>query len=231
MAYQYDTQPDSENGWVIVGYIQISPNRPPVLNLDNFSSTEAGTPANDPNATAQALVLGMDVNNLPLVEHFPPSYPSSSDGSIRAPNGPERKDPPNRFLPVAPATGLGETQHRRRASWDQMEYEINYSVSMWARALPPAERSFPAEWEEPVQGGFLPLSTCIVAPPDSVKATRGKSSGSASVLPSSGNSGEGSAWPGSNTELVAGSGDWIGDSISGGWPYDIPQDEFEEEDD
>jgi hypothetical protein len=217
---------DSENDWV---YIKISPNRPPVLNPDNFSSSEAGTPANDPNAAAQVLALGMDMNNLPLIEHAPPSYPSSSNGSIRSPDGPERKDPPNRFLTVAPATGLGEIQHRLRASWDQMEYEINYSVSRWARAVLPAESSFPAEWEEPVQDGFLPLSTCIVAP--SVEATRGKSSGSASVLPSSGNSGESSVWPGSNTDLLAGSGGWIGDSISGGWPYDIPQDAFEEEDD
>lgn len=232
MAYQYEPQADSEHDWVLVGHIMnFSPNRPPSLNTDNFSSSEAGRPANDPNAAAKVLVLGMDMNNLPLVEHAPPSYPSSNNGSIRAPDGPERKDPPNRFLAVAPVIGLGEIQHRRRSSWDRMEDQINSSVSMWAMTLPPDERHFYAEREEPVQLSFLPLATRIMTSAESVKATRGKSSGSASVLPSSGNSGESSVWPGSNTGLVAGSGEWIGDSISGGWPDEIPQDAFEEEDD
>jgi hypothetical protein len=232
MAYQYNPQTDSEHDWVFVDcFTNISPSRPPNFNHDNLSSSEAGTPANDPNAAAKVLILGMDMNNLPLVEHAPPSYPSSNDGSIRAPDGPEREDPPNRFLAVAPVIGLGEIQHRRRSSWDRMEDQINSSVSRWAMTLPPDERHFHAEWEEPVQRGFLPLATRIMTSAESVKATRGKSSGSASVLPSSGNSGESSVWPGSNTALVAGSGEWIRDSLSGGWPYDIPEDAFEEEDD
>jgi hypothetical protein len=230
MAYQYnenlefDPQADSDHDWVDVGCIEnISPDRPPILNLDNYSSSEAGTPVNDPNTAAQAHALSMNMNKLHLAEHAPSSYPSSSDGSIRAPDGPEGRDPANKYLPLAPATGLGEMQHRRRASFDEVEDQLSYSLRKWAKTLPPHERSIHVSWEG-MQGGWLPLDTHIVGPTDySVRATRGKSSGSPSVLMSSSYSAASSGWRSSKSELVSGSGGWIGESALGGWPMEIEE--------
>ena len=136
MAYQYDggleydPQADSDHYWVDVGYIQnISPNRPPILNRENFSSSEAGTPVNDPNAAAEGRALSMNMNNVRLLNNALSSYPSSNDGSVRAPDGPERKDPANNFLLVAPATGLGEMQHHRRSLFNESLEHPLYCLS------------------------------------------------------------------------------------------------------
>jgi hypothetical protein len=235
MEYQYndglefDPHADSDHDWVDLGNTKnISPDRPPVLNLDNFSSAEAGTPANDPHTDAH-YVLSMNMNKL-LAEHAPSSYPSSNDGSLRAPDGPERRDPANQFLPVAPATGLGEVQHRRRASFDVVEDQISHGIRKYLEALPPHERSFHASWEAP-QGSWLPLATYIVGPTDSVRATRGKSSGSASALPGSVYSGASSGWKSSSIDPVFGSGDWIVESALGEWPREIDEEDIEEDGD
>ena len=162
MEYQYndglefDPQADSDHEWVDLGNSKnISPDRPPVLNHDNFFSSEADTPANDPYTDAQINVLNMNMNKLLLTEHCPSSYPSSNDGSLRAPDGPERQDPANQFLAVAPATGLGEVQHHRSASFD---YQVSHGIRKFLETLPPHERSFHASWEAP-QGSWLPLAT------------------------------------------------------------------------
>ena len=235
MAYQhhdgleYDPEADPDHDWVHVGCIQNnSPNRPPILNRENFSSSEAGTPVNDPNAAAEVRALGMNMNNVRLPNNAPSSYPSSNDGSVRAPDGPERKDPANNFLPVAPATGLGEMQHRRRASFDEVEDQLTYCLRRWQRDLPQTQRSFHASFED-IQGGFLPLATHIVGPIDSVRATRGKkSSGSASVLLGSCYSGASSGWRSSNSDPLNGVGEWIGDNFNGRWPEEIDEEDIEE---
>jgi hypothetical protein len=234
MAYQYndgleyDPQDDPDHDWVHVGYIENnSPDRPPTLNRDNFPSSEGGRPVNDPNTAPQVQALSMNMNNIYLAEDAPSSYPSSSDGSLRAPDGPERSDPPNKFIQVAPAPGLGEVQHRRRASFDEVEDQLTYSLRRWARTLPPTEPSFHASFEG-MQGGWLPLDTHIVGPTDSVRATRGKSSGSASVLLSSVYSGASSGWRSSNMDPLNEMGAWIVDSVNGGWPMEIDEEAIED---
>jgi len=233
MEYQYndglefDAQADSDHEWVDLGNSKnISPDRPPVLNHDNFSSSEAGTPANDPYTDAQIYVLNMNMNKLLLTEYCPSSYPSSNDGSLRAPDGPERQDPANQFLAVAPATGLGEVQHRRSASFD---YQVSHGIRRFLETLPPHERSCHASWEAP-QGNWLPLAT-IVSPTDSVRATRGKSSGSGSALPGSVYSGASSGWRSSNNDPLSDMGGWIGDGLLGDWPMEIDEKALEEDDD
>lgn len=235
MGYQYndpfgyDPEADPDHGWVYVGYN--TPERPPILNQDNFSSSETGAPVNDPHITARDQGLSMNMSNHHLVQHTPASYPSSSDGSIRAPDEPEKKPLLRGFLPVAPATGLGEIRHRRRASFDDREDQVNNSVSIWAKDLPPNERHSHAEREGPVQGGFLPLGTRIVAMTDSVRATRGKSSGSVSVILSSGSGGASSGSRSSNMDPTVQMGSWIGDSVCGGWPMYLDEEAIEEDGD
>jgi hypothetical protein len=226
MAYQYNDgleYDDSDHDWVDV----------PILNLDNVSSSEAGAPANDHNAAAQGidLSMSMNMNNLQLAEHAPPSYPSSNDGSVRCPDGPERKSPANKWLPVAPATGLGEMQHRRRASFDEVEDQLFYSVSIWGEKIQPApRRSFDPSWED-MRAGFLRQDPHLVAPTDSVRATKGKSSGSASVSQSSVYSSMSSGWKSSSIDPVHKAGSWIVESTLGSWDMEIEEEAVEEEGD
>jgi hypothetical protein len=217
---RYDPQADSDHYWVFGGCIKnISPDRPPILNYDNISS-EAGVPVNDPNEAAQVDALSMNIN-VHLIEHAPSSYPSINDGSVSSPNGPERKDL-NNFLPVAPATGLGEMQHRRRESFDDVEDQLSYSLRKWARTLPAHARSFDPSWEG-MQGGWLRQDTHIVGPTDSVRATRGKSCGSASVSPGSMYSSASPGWRSPNTYHLNEMGTWTIGSPLGGWPLEIEE--------
>jgi hypothetical protein len=225
---EYDPQADSDHDWVHVGPLENnSPNGPPILNRDNFSSSEAGSPTNDPNVVAQAYALNM--NNPHLDEHAPSSYPSSYDGSVPAPDGPEARDPANRFLPVAPATGLGEVQHRRRASFDEMEGQISDSIRRYLKTLPSYEHSFHASWEG-VRGGWLPLDPRLVVPTDSVRATRGKSSGTTSALQSSVYSGGSSGRKSSNIDLLKEIGGWAEESAFGDWPMELDEQAIEGDD-
>ncbi len=238
MAYQYEDplgyDPDTvfDQGWVRVDCIKNnSPNRPPVLNKDNVSSSEAGAQENDPSAAAQAHAQGRDIDNLHFdSEHPPSSYASSNSGSVQAPDGPEIRDPGNKFLPVAPDIGLGEEEHRRRASFDDEGDRLVRSIRKYLKTLPRHERSCHASWEGVgLQGGFLPLNTHIGGSSDSVQATRGKSSGSPSDGPGSGYSVASSGLRSSNMDPAAWSGAWIRDSVFGDWPLEIPEDAIEED--
>lgn len=237
MEYQYndglefDPQADLDHDWVHVGCTKnLSPNRPPNLNLDNCPSSQAGTPVNDPNPAAQVSALSMPMDNLHLDERPPFSYPSSSKSSVPTLDGPETRDPADQFLPIAPATGLNEMQHRRRASYDDVQHQLSYSLRKWAKDSAPAEPPFRASWEG-MQGHWLQLDPHIVGPSDSVRATRGKSSGSASALHSSAYSGASSGWRNPSIDLVSGSGHWVEESALSGWPMYIDEEAFEEEDD
>jgi len=232
MAYQYndgldyDAQADSDPDWV-----DLSPDRPPILNLVNVPSSQAGTPINDPSADAQAHALSMDMKNLNLAGHAPSSYPSSIDGSVRCPDGPEKESPANNFLPVAPATGLGEKQHRRRASFDEVEDQLSYSVSIWGEKIRPApRRSLDPSWER-MQAGFLRQDPHIVGPTDSARATKGKSSGTASAWQSSVYSSTSSGWKNSSIDPVHEAGGWIVEGTLGSWAGEIEEEAVEEEGD
>lgn len=206
---------DKEQDWLCGRcYKTISAHRPPVLNLDNCSCQEAGRRANasDLAASPAAFVNG-DCPNLP-------SYPTSTDGSVETPNGPEARDPNNRFLPVAPAVGLGEVQHRRRASSDATDEQRDSSIRRWRETLPLQQRGIHRATIDNSNGGWLKQNIYIMGRRDSVMATHG-GSGTPSVLISSGSSGSSSGRLSSGIDLVHEAGGWVDINVSEGRPDHI----------
>lgn len=223
-GFEFDRDADYEHDlWVCFRCFKtVSPDRPPVLNLDNCSCSEVGTSVNDPNSAAKSHALSMAMDNLRLGVPTPPST-TSDEGSVRNPDGPEAKDPGNRYLQVAPAIGLGEVQHRRRASFDEVEDQLEISVRKYLKTLPQRERSFSLPWEGLNGGSWLKQNTHLVGPTDSVRATRGNGSGSGSGSGgmSSGYSAGSSGLASFTFDPTIGSGGWIGDSMYGILPMEI----------
>jgi hypothetical protein len=204
---------DKEQDWLCGRCFKtVSANRPPVLNLDNCSCQEAGKRANDPNSAADPAGFVNSGNGQDL-----PSYPTSSDGSVETPNGPETRDPNNHFLPVAPEIGLGELRHRRRASSDETEEQRDCSIRRWRDTLPLQQRDLHRAVIDNTSGGWLRQNIYMMGSRDSVIASRG-GSGTPSILLSSGSSGSSSGLPSSGIDPVLGAGDWADISMSGGWP-------------
>jgi hypothetical protein len=218
MAYQYknplgyDPEADPDHDWFEVP--NVFPDRFPILIPENSPAAETGTPVNDPNRANQAQTLNIDLSNPYMIQHAPPSYPSSSDGSSSIPI-PDEPENASKYLEVVPAIGLGEMQHRRRASCDEMQDELNSSISRWYDEVPPTEHSLPAEdWKRLTQARYLPLGTRIGAPTIvSAQATRGNSSGSPSSIPSSGSGGTMSGSRSFKSYYITHTGEWIEDSM------------------
>lgn len=209
---------DKEQDWLCnFCYKTISAQRPPVLNLDNCSCQEAGKRANDPNSAAAPASFVNGGNSQDL-----PSYPTSSDGSVETPNGPEARDPNNHFLPVAPAIGLGEDQHRRRASSDETEEQRDSLIRRWRETLPLQQRDLHKAIVDNTSRGWLRQNTYLMGQRDSVMATWG-GSGTPSDSRSSGSCASSSGWTSSGINPVLGAGDWVTINVSGGWPVRIDE--------
>jgi len=141
--------PELLDGWVQVR--NISPNRPPTFNPDNCSCSEAGTTLNDPHL-CNTLVNGInglcihqeishDITRESFPYHQAPTV-STDDGSVRAPEGPERRDPNMAWVTLAPESGLGEEEHRRRVSFYEIETQLDYPLRRWMATLTPEEMPY-----------------------------------------------------------------------------------------
>jgi hypothetical protein len=214
----------------VICFKTISQSRPPVLNLDNCSCSEAGKPINDPDKAGRAIGLGLNVNGLPIDNHGPPSYSTSDDGSVKTPDGPEARDPNNQYLPLTPAIGLGEAQHRRRASLDEVENQLSYSIRRYLKTPPPHERALQSGLENG-SNGWLRQDAHLVGPTESVKATWGYGSGSGSAAMSSEHSGGSSGFRSWNIDPVMETGAWVeGGNCFPAWPREIDDVAFDDDD-
>jgi hypothetical protein len=205
---------------------KVSAERPPELNTDNCSCSDLGTPVNDPHLTQARTHLMIDSQG-------PPSYPNSNDGSVQGQEGLETMDPNkrSRFIPVGPATGLGEAQHRRRASFDDIEEQLASTVTLWLRTRPHQKRSYRGLPWQHTDGEFLVQTTHIVGPTDdSIRATRGHGSGnlSGSQSLSSRHSDVSSGSRSRNLNTLNAMGAWIEEE----WEIDVDatiyEDDFED---
>jgi hypothetical protein len=124
MDYEYDSglgyNPEALYDHV---WVYIIPDRPPILNLDNFSSLwtccDNCEEFGDSKSATQS-----HVGN--AAKHYLSRFPASSSessrySSVRSSSDPERSLSFNEYLLTAPAIGLGEIQRRRRASFDNIE--------------------------------------------------------------------------------------------------------------
>ncbi len=156
MAHQYDDplgyDPDSnfDHGWVHVGFIKsFSADRPSVWNLGSSSKfwnccdcalSDTGTPLDDFESATEAYIQNMTMHNLYLAKLAPSLYTCSRNASVRGPDGPETNNTTKDFLLLAPATGLTETKHHRRASIDDIEDQPSSSVHKYLETAAPHER-------------------------------------------------------------------------------------------
>jgi len=212
---------EHEHDWLCARcFTTISAERPPVLNRDNFCSQEASRRASDSDsAPVQVGFLNNGIAQDPL------SYPTSTDGSVENPNGPVAKDPGNRFLPVVPAIGLGEPQHRLRASSDEDDERRALYICQWRNDLPLQDRTFHGSTIDAGDSGWLRQNTHIVGHMDSVRATRGGSGSSRTVL-SSRSSGTSSGWSSFGINPIHEAGAWMK-----GWPEQPEDDAMYDDDD
>jgi hypothetical protein len=224
MAYQLKYDPEDEvcQHWVMVG--NISPYRPPHLNEKNISSSEAGTSKNGSQLPNQKPASSVNMERHYRPEQVPSCYAGSSTAdSVRTPNGPERKDPNDRFLSLGHAEGLGEQRHHLRAHWDRVEDQINRAPSRWGYD-PPLDGP-------PFQPGLrelscfpLRLDTQIMAP-EPVQVAQAKRRDTASASRGNGYNGKSAYLQQSIADLRC-VGDWAeewewGDEAMDFWPAEI----------
>ncbi len=227
----------------------VSADRPPFLNLDNCSCAQHGAIFNDPDIALQSAFRGLTIDNAPHPHHAfstpPPltqnSYSTSEDGPVKVQEGPESRDPNNRFEPLAPAVGLGEYQHRLIAAFDTLDSTISYSLRRYLISYPPPESpdNDSAIWEsaEEEHHAWLRQDQHLMGPAGAASTvafapTKGKSSPEVdSMMVSTWGDGSGSGSGSGMFDPTRGVGDWAEDSGSGsgyasgsgsggGWHYD-----------
>ncbi|RFU35983.1 hypothetical protein B7463_g349, partial [Scytalidium lignicola] len=110
--------PDSIDTWHCpICFKVIDPSRPPVLNWDNCCCKELGPATRKPTEYLQQDILAYEQSIAQLAHMSLNRSESCSSASVKAPEGPERQLPTSNdisaaYLPLAPAPGNNERQHR-----------------------------------------------------------------------------------------------------------------------
>jgi len=220
------------DSWTCAGCFRtISAERPPNLNLDNCSCSEAGTAVNDPDLHHQINGVhghGSDEQKSPSsrIPNSPSSDTASDDGSVRGPEGPEARDPNNPYPLLAPEVGLGELQHRRRSSFDDdlSNSLLSFPLRRYLMTASPLERSFDNLQIAEAQQYWLRQDTYVTGPTFSTRANKGSSVPS---MQSSNHSGL--SWRSWRIDPTNGVGTWMEDGGRGEWPMVIDEHAIEEE--
>jgi len=145
----------------------------------------------------------------------------------------ETRDPTNPYLPIAPATGLGEVPHRRRASFDQLDSSVPYSMRQYLTR--PLERPGNGPWKaEEQRGEWLRQNAYMMGPgggTPTMAATREENS-VGSVMISSGMTGSSSTTGSGAFDMCLWAGGWAdgSGSSSGGWSTECVLDEDDDQD-
>jgi hypothetical protein len=168
-------------------------------------------------------------SNIPSLHSCTKSPSSAFD---HAPTVPEISFSGNHFLPVAPATGLGEVQHRRRGAYDEVEDRLSYSLRRYLTTLSPQEQEhigLLAEGPNHNANSFLRQDTYLLGPSPTGRGSCGRNSRSHSLQSGSRKS-VASGWMSYGLDPVIGSGGWFNGDSTSAWPMIADEDGIDDED-
>jgi hypothetical protein len=187
----------------------VSVDHPVIVNLENCTCADAKFSVRQSGHVdkIQDPFINSPVSNAP-----------SRDESVRTP--PYGVDPGDRFLPIAPAIGLGELQHRRRAEFDAVEEELSYSLRRWISSPSALDQEYHIQsWQN--DGTWFRLDPFLLPP--SSRATGGSlARHSRSHSRQSGSlKSNASGWMSTRLDPLISTGGWMIDEDQPGWLCEI----------